>query len=367
MTENRRLLTLYKAYDGGHVIFGSNIKGKVVGGGKITHDSIIITNVEHVSGLAFNLISVGMDKTKITRKPSKTGKHGHGKRKSTREAKDSKPKPEKVKLQGTGCEESVGVHDILTLGLGFEQGGTRVRVYCSVRWGVVSVVGQWWSREGVGGGNVACLSMGVECGGMLRDKCQSKEYIVLNKETMRIEESLNVTFDKSLLEPKSSPLVEDDRINKPIVLDLNGKPSLLVGMSMRRGGHPHPQTCNDSHSNEELYLNDKEDDSDSMVIPQTLSEEIRTRINNARVPPPLTRGIRDNKIWDKIRNPLSPNHIERDYSICCKNTIDMINSIKDLREENMDMFSLLNEAIKLMLVVATNISCVIENNIGKEG
>ncbi|GJS98617.1 reverse transcriptase domain-containing protein [Tanacetum coccineum] len=42
---------------------------------------------------------LGTDISKITRKPSKTGKHGHGKRKSTREAKDSKPKPEKVKLQ----------------------------------------------------------------------------------------------------------------------------------------------------------------------------------------------------------------------------------------------------------------------------
>ncbi|GJV36992.1 reverse transcriptase domain-containing protein [Tanacetum coccineum] len=39
------------------------------------------------------------DKTNITRKPSKTGKHEHGNQKSTKEAKDSKPKPEKVKLQ----------------------------------------------------------------------------------------------------------------------------------------------------------------------------------------------------------------------------------------------------------------------------
>ncbi|GKA10424.1 reverse transcriptase domain-containing protein [Tanacetum coccineum] len=38
----------------------------------------------------------GTDISKITRKPSKTGKHGHEKRKSTREAKDSKPKPRKV-------------------------------------------------------------------------------------------------------------------------------------------------------------------------------------------------------------------------------------------------------------------------------
>ncbi|GJX67739.1 reverse transcriptase domain-containing protein [Tanacetum coccineum] len=35
------------------------------------------------------------DISKITRKPSKTGKHGHGERKSTKEAKDAKPKPGK--------------------------------------------------------------------------------------------------------------------------------------------------------------------------------------------------------------------------------------------------------------------------------
>ncbi|GJU10410.1 hypothetical protein Tco_1132806 [Tanacetum coccineum] len=39
----------------------------------------------------------GTDISKIKRKPSKTGKHRHGKRKCTREAKDAKPKPGKVK------------------------------------------------------------------------------------------------------------------------------------------------------------------------------------------------------------------------------------------------------------------------------
>ncbi|GJY17923.1 putative reverse transcriptase domain-containing protein, partial [Tanacetum coccineum] len=41
----------------------------------------------------------GTDKINITRKPSKTGKHEHRNQKSTKEAKDSKPKPEKVKPQ----------------------------------------------------------------------------------------------------------------------------------------------------------------------------------------------------------------------------------------------------------------------------
>ncbi|GJS55622.1 hypothetical protein Tco_0628984 [Tanacetum coccineum] len=124
-------------------------------------------------------------------------------------------------------------------------------------------------------------------------------------------------------------------------------------------------SSNDSH--EELYLNDEEDDGDSIVVPQTPSKEIRTKIDNTRVPPPLIRGIGEDKILDKIGNPLSLNHIEHGYSIYCENTIEMINSIKDIIEENMDMFSSINEAIKLMLAVVTNMICVIENDIGNEG
>ncbi|GJT11706.1 hypothetical protein Tco_0858748 [Tanacetum coccineum] len=112
MTGNGRLFTSYKAYDGGHVVFGRNLKGKVIGGCNITHDSITFTNVEHVSDLAFNLISV-----------------------------------------------------------------------------------------------------------------------VLNKETMRVKESFNVTIDESLPEPKSSSLIKDDRINEPIVQDLNESLSLQVNVS----------------------------------------------------------------------------------------------------------------------------------------
>ncbi|GJZ76482.1 hypothetical protein Tco_0641154, partial [Tanacetum coccineum] len=59
----------------------------------------------------------------------------------------------------------------------------------------------------------------------------SKAYIVLNKETMRIEESLNVTFDESLPEPKSCPLVEDDRIIEPVVQDLVRSSSLEANAS----------------------------------------------------------------------------------------------------------------------------------------
>ncbi|GJU98156.1 zf-CCHC domain-containing protein [Tanacetum coccineum] len=44
----------------------------------------------------------------------------------------------------------------------------------------------------------------------------SKAYIVLNKETMKVEESLNVKFDESP-PPKSSPLVYDDILENDII------------------------------------------------------------------------------------------------------------------------------------------------------
>ncbi|GJW02548.1 hypothetical protein Tco_1561404 [Tanacetum coccineum] len=44
-----------------------------------------------------NLYNIGMDISIITRKQSKMGKHEHEKRKSTKEARDAKPKPGKVK------------------------------------------------------------------------------------------------------------------------------------------------------------------------------------------------------------------------------------------------------------------------------
>ncbi|GJY13179.1 hypothetical protein Tco_0382488 [Tanacetum coccineum] len=112
-TENRRLFTTYKEYDGGHVVFESNLKGKVIGGGQL-------------------------------------------------------------------CDDDCDVR--------------FTKVDCTI------------SKNG----------------NMLAK--------VLNKETIRIEESLNITFDESLPEPKSSSLVEDDGINIDIVQDHNRSSSLPVNV-----------------------------------------------------------------------------------------------------------------------------------------
>ncbi|GJU97930.1 retrovirus-related pol polyprotein from transposon TNT 1-94 [Tanacetum coccineum] len=59
MTGNRKLFSTYKAYNGGNIIFRSNLRGNIIGKGTISHDSLIIENVEHVDNLKFNLLSIG--------------------------------------------------------------------------------------------------------------------------------------------------------------------------------------------------------------------------------------------------------------------------------------------------------------------
>ncbi|GKE64484.1 retrovirus-related pol polyprotein from transposon TNT 1-94 [Tanacetum coccineum] len=56
---NRKLFSTYKAYNGGNIIFGSNLCGNIVGKGTISNDSLNIDNVEHVDNLGFNVLSIG--------------------------------------------------------------------------------------------------------------------------------------------------------------------------------------------------------------------------------------------------------------------------------------------------------------------
>ncbi|GKF10787.1 retrovirus-related pol polyprotein from transposon TNT 1-94, partial [Tanacetum coccineum] len=58
MTGNRKLFSSYKVYNKGNVIFGSNLRGNIIGKGTISNDSLKIDNVEHVDNLVFNLLSI---------------------------------------------------------------------------------------------------------------------------------------------------------------------------------------------------------------------------------------------------------------------------------------------------------------------
>ncbi|GJR99590.1 hypothetical protein Tco_0316099 [Tanacetum coccineum] len=163
---------------------------------------------------------------------------------------------------------------------------------------------------------------------------------------MRIVESINVTFDECLPEPKSSSSVEDDRIIEPIVqnpvrsssLEANASKSGYPKSLKEDRGHPIEQnhhyhhhclimvlpdnqvgspksvlddkaledSSNDADFNLNLYLNDEEDNGNNVFVPHTPSEEVRTRIYNIEIPPSLIRGIWEDRIWDKIGTPPKP-------------------------------------------------------------
>nr|GEX04478.1 retrovirus-related Pol polyprotein from transposon TNT 1-94 [Tanacetum cinerariifolium] len=59
MTGNQNLFSTYKAYNGGNIIFGSNLRGNIIGKRMIYNESLKIDNVEHVDNLGFNLLSIG--------------------------------------------------------------------------------------------------------------------------------------------------------------------------------------------------------------------------------------------------------------------------------------------------------------------
>ncbi|GJW32635.1 retrovirus-related pol polyprotein from transposon TNT 1-94 [Tanacetum coccineum] len=248
MIENRRLFTSNKAYDGGHVVFGSNLKGKVIGGGNITHDSITITNVEHVSGLTFNLISVGSQ--------------GNANNRIRKEVSTTRVLellhlylvgPSPIQSYRGNFYTSVDDHSNYTWVMFVESKEDvleKFRILCKKLENlhdcyIVSTITNHSSKFGKLQFGSFCEQHGISynLSGLFTSQSNkiverthrysqtSKAYIVLNKEIMRIEESLNVTFDESLPERKSSSSVEYDRIDEPIVQDLNGSPSLQFSIS----------------------------------------------------------------------------------------------------------------------------------------
>ncbi|GJW13057.1 retrovirus-related pol polyprotein from transposon TNT 1-94 [Tanacetum coccineum] len=116
MTGNRKLFSSYKAYNRGNVIFGSNLRGNIIGKGQICDNKCRITFSEHDSEIT----------------------------------KDGK------------------------------------------------VIGRGYSQN-------------------------SKAYIILNKHTGKIEESLNVTFDENPPPSKTSPLVDDDLDEEEAIKDTEKK------------------------------------------------------------------------------------------------------------------------------------------------
>ncbi|GJS35674.1 retrovirus-related pol polyprotein from transposon TNT 1-94 [Tanacetum coccineum] len=307
MMGNLKLFYTYKAYNGGNVIFGSDLHGNIIGKGTISNDSIKIDNVEHADNLGFNLLSIGQicdNKCRVTfsehdSEITKDGKViGKGIRKKGLYVMKLGNKPKDQICLATIDENSTlwhkrlghtNMHLIQSLAskelvrnlpkLKFDQhfcdackmgkqahashkaknivsmtrclellhmdlfGPSAVRSYGGNRYTLVIVDDYsrytWtrflkdkteafdqfkiFSRKIQNQLGCSIVSIRTDHGREFDNEVQfgefcnangysqnSKAYIILNKHTRKVEESLNVTFDETPPPSKTSPLVDDD-------------------------------------------------------------------------------------------------------------------------------------------------------------
>ncbi|GJS05175.1 retrovirus-related pol polyprotein from transposon TNT 1-94 [Tanacetum coccineum] len=162
MMGNRKVFSSYKAYNGGNVIFGSNIRGNIIGKGQICDNKRRVNFSKHDSEI------------------TKDGKViGRGIRKKGLYVMKLGNKPEDKICLATIDENSTLWHRIL--------GHANMHLIQSLA-----------SKELVR--NLPKLKL----------LPNSKVYIILNEHTRKIEESLTVTFDETPPPSKTSSLVDDD-------------------------------------------------------------------------------------------------------------------------------------------------------------
>ncbi|GJV82502.1 retrovirus-related pol polyprotein from transposon TNT 1-94 [Tanacetum coccineum] len=217
MTGNQKLFSTYKAYNGGNVIFGSNLHGNIIGKGIIS--KCRVTFPEHGSEI------------------NKDGKViGKGIRKKGLNVMKLRNKPKDKICLATIDENSTLWHKILGHAnmciiqslaskelvrnlpkLKFDQhfcDACKIGKQAHASYKAKNIVSTTRCLELLHmdlfgpsavrsyGGNLYTF--------VIVDDYSSKVYIILNKHTMKIEESINVTFDETPPPSKTSPLVDDD-------------------------------------------------------------------------------------------------------------------------------------------------------------
>ncbi|GJW54952.1 retrovirus-related pol polyprotein from transposon TNT 1-94 [Tanacetum coccineum] len=213
MIGNKSLFSTYKAYDGGNVVFGSNLKGKIIGKGS----SIIAIRTDHSqesdNEVQFEAYYDAQGITHNFSAPSTPQSNGVVERKNrtlqemSRTMLNEQSIPQKfwcnVVDTSTFILYRILIRPIL--------GKTSYEIFR----------GRKPSLEYFKVFRRKCFILNTKDyltkfdpksyeGVFLRYSQNSKAYVVLNKHTMKVKESLNVTFDESHPPAKLSPLVDDD-------------------------------------------------------------------------------------------------------------------------------------------------------------
>ena len=141
----------------------------------------------------------------------------------------------------------------------------------------------------------------------------SKAYIVLNKETLRVEESLNVTFDESPPPSKTSPLVDDDLVESQAIEHLenldNDKEDELLNQEITnvKESKSHPLDSVIGNINERTLRSKAQSESNffcfvSTIEPKNINEAIKDESWVIAMQEELNQFVRNN-VWTLVPHP----------------------------------------------------------------
>ncbi|GJQ93649.1 retrovirus-related pol polyprotein from transposon TNT 1-94 [Tanacetum coccineum] len=248
MTGNRKLFSTYKAYNGGNVIFGSNLRGNIIDKGQICDNKCRVTFSEHDSEITKDGKVIGRGHANMRLIQSLASKElvrtpPHGSFRSIRQFCNANGITHNFSAPRTPQSNGVVERKNRTLQ---EMSRTMLneqslpqKFWCNAVDTSTYILNRILIRAILGKTPYELLRgrkptldyfrvFGSMCfilntknyltkfdpksykGVFLGYSQNSKAYIVLNKHTRKIEESLNVTFDETPPPSKTSPLVDDD-------------------------------------------------------------------------------------------------------------------------------------------------------------
>ncbi|GJX05490.1 retrovirus-related pol polyprotein from transposon TNT 1-94 [Tanacetum coccineum] len=323
MTGNRKLFSTYKAYNGGNVIFGSNLRGNIIGKGQICDNKCKVTFSEHDSEITKdgNVIGRGIRKKglyvmKLGNKMKEIfcfatidenstlwhGKLGHADMHliQSLESKELVRNLPKLKFDQHFCDAckigkqahaSHKAKNIVSMTRCLELlhmdlfGPSAVRSYGGNLYTLVIVDEYSRTDHGREFDNEVQFKEFCNANGYSHN---SEAYIILNKHTMKIEESPNVTFDETSPPSKTSPLVDDD-VDEEETIKVTEKKNLgkdiedetleidEVVIIKEYRNHPLENVIRNLNQRTLRLLNDRYVLYDRVMYPLTAQQERKTR------------------------------------------------------------------------------------------
>ncbi|GJX47126.1 putative reverse transcriptase domain-containing protein [Tanacetum coccineum] len=241
----------------------------------------------------------------------------------------------------------------------------------------------------------------------------SKAYIVLNKETLKVEELINFTFDEILPRSRTSPLVDDDMIKEQAVQNHDRTQNPNEPKNIKEAIKDECWTMAMQEELDQFVRNDVWDlvpcpkDHVGDVVDRKSTSGICTFVRSKQTS--LANSITESdyvaakracqkalwmkqafvdynitlnevpilllaksEIWDKIKEPLSPRLNKDEYSIFCENTTHMMNALKKVRMESREMLLSIHHSLKMLLDIISKMNRKLEdkkikrNDKGKE-